>query len=87
MHAIVTGIVQGVNFRYYTQRKAIQVGVVGWVRNRRDGSVEVTAEGSRAAVDGLLAFLKTGPPVAQVTNLEVSWHEPSGGFTSFDVRY
>jgi acylphosphatase len=87
LHAVVTGFVQGVSFRYYTQRKAGTLGVAGWVRNRGDGSVEVMAEGSRTALVSLAAFLKTGPPSAQVSHVELAWLEPTGEFLSFDVRY
>lgn len=83
----MAGFVQGVSFRYYTQRKAEQIGVVGWVRNRRDGSVEVMAEGARETLEALVEFLRVGPPAAHVSNLDVTWLEPTGEFASFDVRY
>ena len=87
LHAVVTGLVQGVSFRYYTQRRAEELGLAGWVRNRRDGSVEVTAEGGRELLLELAEFLRKGPPYAEVTDLQLSWHEPTGEFNAFDVRY
>jgi acylphosphatase len=87
LHAIVRGFVQGVSFRYYTQRKAEVLGVAGWVRNRRDGSVEVTAEGTSAGLAALLDFLKAGPPSAEVSDVEAAWQEPTGEFSGFEVRY
>jgi acylphosphatase len=87
LRAIVAGVVQGVNFRYYTQRTALQLGLTGWVRNLGDGSVEIVAEGHRQALESLAAFLRVGPPSAQVTDLRIEWEEPSGEFAAFDIRY
>jgi acylphosphatase len=59
----------------------------GYVRNQRDGSVEVTAEGDKAKLESLLELLKEGPPAASVRDVEVSWKEPEGKFNGFGVRY
>lgn len=85
--AVVYGRVQGVNFRYYTQLRARQLGVSGYVRNRWDGTVEVVAEGERSTVDRLLEFLHEGPPAAWVQRVDVEWQEYAGKFDRFDVRY
>lgn len=87
LHAIVEGIVQGVNFRYYTVRKAHSLGLTGWVANRWDGTVETVAEGLRSALTEFLAFLHEGPPSAHVTRVHVWWEEPTGEFSDFRVRY
>lgn len=87
LRAIVSGLVQGVNFRYYTQRRAQQLHLTGWVRNRNDGTVEVVAEGPRSALDSLVAFLRVGPTSARVTDLKVEWGEAKGEFTGFEIRY
>lgn len=71
IRAVVRGEVQGVGFRDATVRRADELGVLGWVRNGEDGTVQVHAEGSEAAVDELLAFLRSGPPAAHVTDVEV----------------
>jgi acylphosphatase len=76
--------VQGVGFRYYTQREARRRGVHGWVRNRSDGTVEAMFQGSQEAVDGLVAWARTGPPSARVTDFEVS--EGDGEYASFEQR-
>jgi DNA ligase D-like protein (predicted 3'-phosphoesterase) len=67
----VTGTVHGVGFRDATRRRAGELGVMGWVRNERDGSVAVRAEGPSAAIDALLAFLRKGPPGAAVLDVAV----------------
>lgn len=87
LNAIVRGMVQGVSFRYYTQREARRLGLRGYVRNRSDGSVEVVAEGPRRAVEELYTWLHSGPPMAEVREVEASWEAPSGQWGSFEVRY
>jgi acylphosphatase len=87
LHVIVSGIVQGVNFRYYTNRQAESLGLTGWVANRWDGAVEVVAEGTRPAVQSLLDWLHHGPPSAMVTGVQVEREKATGEFTTFRVRY
>jgi len=84
--AVVSGRVQGVFFRDTCERVASGLGVRGWVRNRPDGSVEVVAEGERAAVDRLLAWCGDGPPRARVDRVDVT-DEPVAGERGFRVRY
>jgi acylphosphatase len=86
LHAIIQGRVQGVSFRYYTQRRADELGVVGWVRNLPDGSVEVTAEGTTEQLEQLLAFLHQGPDAARVTGVDVAWHPAFNQFDFFAIR-
>jgi acylphosphatase len=87
LHARVYGRVQGVSFRYYTQVRAAELGVRGWVANRPDGSVEVVAEGPHAALDDLLAFLRHGPSLAEVERVDVEWPPATGAFHDFRTRY
>ena len=84
-HVRVSGIVQGVFFRAWTQAQARELAVSGWVRNCADGSVEARVHGEAAAVDDLVARLRKGPPTAAVTNVEVEEVEP-GPESSFKVR-
>lgn len=86
LHAIVRGIVQGVNFRYATRREAQRLLLTGWVRNRPDGTVEVIAEGPQAQLERLLDFLRSGPPMARVTGVEVNWQPATGEFAAFEIR-
>jgi DNA ligase D-like protein (predicted 3'-phosphoesterase) len=71
VRAVVRGRVQGVGYRDAAVRRARQLGVLGWVRNGDDGAVMVHAEGRATAVDDLLAFLRKGPPLARVEEVEV----------------
>jgi acylphosphatase len=82
---VVRGRVQGVNFRDAMRRKAGQLGVAGWARNREDGAVEIAAEGEPDAVESLVAFAREGPRAASVDDVEVSDCEPEG-LSGFDVR-
>lgn len=83
---VVRGIVQGVNFRWFTQRRASELGLDGYVRNAADGSVHVTVEGTRASIEQLLQALRVGPSAAVVESVHVEWHTPSGEFHRFEVR-
>lgn len=88
LRAIVKGIVQGVGFRYFTIYQAQRLGgLTGYVRNLKDGSVEVVAEGDRDKLERLLAQLRRGPIGAFVEQVEVFWEQPKGEFTSFGVRW
>ena len=67
---IVSGRVQGGFFRASTRDRALQLGLRGWARNLADGRVEVLAAGDEAALDALAAWLREGPPMARVEDLE-----------------
>lgn len=85
LEARVSGRVQGVSFRYYTQKKAMEVGVVGWVRNEPDGTVRLAAEGEEAGLNKLLEFVKVGPPYARVDRCDFDWKEYTGDFERFRI--
>ncbi len=87
LHVHVSGLVQGVNFRWFTQQRANDLGVRGWVRNRSDGSVEVMAEGERRDLEALLDTVRTGPSAAVVESVDAQWSSPTGEFGRFEVRY
>jgi acylphosphatase len=85
--ARVHGRVQGVGFRQYTSERATSLGLNGFVRNQWDGTVEVVAEGEEKDINELLAWLKTGPPLARVSRVDVHWQAPTGEITGFEVSY
>ena len=83
----VVGRVQGVGFREWTRRTAERMGLVGSVRNRPDGSVEVQAAGSEDALGRLEAMLEKGPPLARVERVERLSPEPAMPTTGFRVLH
>lgn len=87
LRATVRGMVQGVGFRYFVVDKALSLGLRGYTRNARDGSVEVLAQGPRPALEKLLALLRRGPAAADVREVEVDWGEPSTHLSGFHVRW
>jgi len=86
-HVFVSGFVQGVGFRFFTILNARKLGVSGFVKNLRDGRVEVVAEGEPEDVKALLKCLKGGPPGANVTRVEVNWEKYVGKFSNFNVEF
>ena len=86
-HLIISGFVQGVWYRAFTERTAGAVGLAGWVRNLPDGSVEAVMEGPRAAIEMAILECKKGPPSSRVDNIEVEWEEPTGEFDSFRIAH
>ena len=86
LHAHITGRVQGVAFRYHTRQAAQNHNLTGWVRNCRDGSVEVLAEGELDHLNQLLAVLRQGPPSAVVDHVDYAFSDATGEFNQFRVR-
>lgn len=86
LEAIVYGRVQGVAFRYYTQARARQLQLAGWVANRPDGTVRVVAEGSEGMLKELAAWLSNGPPAAHVDYVDARWMNATGEFVTFEIR-
>ena len=83
---LISGRVQGVGFRFFTEAAAAREGVHGWVRNRGDGSVEALAEGEADAVERFERAVRHGPPGARVDHVDVEDQVPGGRETGFSVR-
>jgi acylphosphatase len=83
----VSGLVQGVFFRAFTEEVARSHGLTGWVRNMSDGRVEALLEGEKQRVERAIASLRSGPPAARVEDVEVRWEDSSDEFGSFSVMY
>ena len=86
IEAIVSGKVQGVGFRMYTQKKARQLDVRGYVKNLSNGDVEIVAVGEVAAVDALIEWAKNGSPSAAVKNIRVKTITDTEDFANFAIR-
>jgi acylphosphatase len=82
---IIRGRVQGVGFRYFVMRRAGNLGLHGWVRNRPDGSVEVTAEGDETSLARLRQVLECGPSSARIDDIEEEWSEGPPRFQAFEI--
>lgn len=84
----VSGRVQGVFFRDATRRRALELGLTGWVRNLPDGRVEALFCGPRPACEAALGFVRSGPPAARVDGVDMEWGGPSEReWAGFQVRY
>ncbi|HQH70790.1 MAG TPA: acylphosphatase [bacterium] len=87
IHALVSGRVQGVGFRYFTQRVAESMNLVGEVRNTRDGRVEIIAEGDPPTLKKFLRRIEEGPSLSHVRAVDVEWMPASGRYDSFEVTF
>lgn len=86
-HIIVSGMVQGVGYRFFVRHLAGRLNLCGWVRNLYTGEVEMEVEGHRAMVESLIRELRTGNPHASVRNVDVEWGKGSGKYTKFDIVF
>lgn len=85
-HLLISGRVQGVNYRRDTRRTAMSLGLTGWVRNLPDRRVEVVAEGEEDRIEELIRWCWNGPALAIVRGIEVQREAPTGEFEAFTVR-
>jgi acylphosphatase len=87
IHAIVKGRVHGVFFRAYTRRTARALGISGWVRNKRDGTVECFAQGSEPEMTTFVKFLYKGSPAARVDSVEIKKEQTDSKIQDFRIVY
>lgn len=85
LEATVHGRVQGVGFRAFVRRRAVELGLSGSVANRPDGSVRVVATGSRAALERLLGRLREGPSAARIESVESLWRDDTPSHSGFVI--
>lgn len=83
----VRGLVQGVGYRYFCYRKALNLNLTGWAKNNVDGSVSLHVEGDRGAIEDFLGDLRIGPPSASVTDVSIAWTQFSGKYDRFDITF
>jgi acylphosphatase len=86
LHALVSGRVQNVGFRYFVDTEASRMNLVGWVRNLPDRQVEVLAEGDEETLKRFLERLKIGPSGANVQSVFTTWSEAVGEFYTFSIH-
>ena len=82
---LVSGMVQGVCFRYYTRAKAAELDVKGRVKNRMDGKLEAVFEGEKEKVEELIRWCNRGPDGAMVDRVDVNWEEYKNEFAEFSI--
>lgn len=85
--ATVFGKVQGVWFRDSTRKEAIKLNVVGWVKNMPDGTVYLEAEGEEEQLNQLKKWLHVGPHYSRVDYVDIEWIEPTGSYSTFEMRF
>jgi acylphosphatase len=85
VHMRAHGRVQGVFFRASAQREAKRLGLTGWVRNRKDATVELVAEGEETGIKDFIAWAQHGPSAARVEKLDVRWRSFEGEFFDFRI--
>jgi acylphosphatase len=87
VHVLISGLVQGVFFRYHIYNLCQKLGINGWVKNTVDGKVEAVFEGKEDSIDKILRFCRRGPELARVDKVEV-WEEKfEDKFKTFEIRY
>ena len=86
VHMLVTGMVQGVGFRYFTVMAARRYGLTGWVRNRMDGSVELEAQGEGIGLERFERAVEAGPRWSRVEHVDIDVVPPVSGERDFSAR-
>ncbi len=86
LHVFYSGMVQGVGFRYTAEDIALGMGIAGWVRNLRDGKVEILAEAEEKILKNFLSKLN-GEMGRCIRETDVDWSEPTGEFSGFEIRF
>jgi len=84
--ATVSGLVQGVGFRYFAYREAMALGVQGYVKNLLNGQVEVFAEGSQTQLQRFIEILNQGPRFGKVDQVDVEWRDYRGRYDTFFIE-
>jgi acylphosphatase len=90
---MISGIVQGVGYRYFVRSNAEKLGLTGWVRNTSNGNVEAVFQSSASSdqeaqeqIEEMLAICRQGPMLSEVRDIEVEWEEAEGEFTDFEIK-
>lgn len=87
LRLVISGRVQGVWFRAFTRQRALELGLVGWVRNLPDGNVEAQVAGPTPALEALVRQLRIGPPGSRVDSVAQERLAAPGDWSSFQILY
>jgi len=86
VHVLVSGLVQGVGFRYFVYNKAISLTLTGYVKNLYSGEVEIEAEGDRSLVEEFIKQVKVGPRAAHIADIKIEWIKCTEKHSGFEVQ-
>lgn len=86
-HLLISGRVQGVFYRSFTEDVAHSLGLKGWVKNCSDEKVEAVFEGKKEDIEKAISLCYKGPPAARVSNIDVQWEDFKGEFDTFSTKY
>jgi acylphosphatase len=87
VHVLISGLVQGVGYRHSTYRKALDLGLHGWVRNLPNGNVEAVFQGDRARIERMLEWCRRGPAIARVDRVTTDWQPAEHEFDDFQIAF
>jgi acylphosphatase len=87
VHLLIKGRVQGVAFRWYAMKKAVELDISGYVKNNSNGDVEVFIEGDKKSVDEMIKWCENGPPSADVRKVIQQNHDYSNKYSRFEISY
>lgn len=87
MEAQIFGLVQGVGFRFFVCHRARQLGLLGFVRNLSDSTVEIIAEGDELQLEALVESMETGSSGARISKIQKKFVAPSNSFSDFEIEY
>lgn len=85
-HAFISGRVQGIFYRASAKAEAVKRGLCGWVMNTPEGKVELVVQGPKSDVEDFLDWCRSGPMLADVQHVDVSWEAPEGRLDGFEIR-
>jgi acylphosphatase len=86
-HLLISGMVQGVGYRWFVMRKALEYDLKGYVRNLYTDDVEVEVEGNKGLIQEFVRELRIGSRSAQVTDMKIQWKDYQGRYKNFDIRF
>ena len=86
-HLLISGLVQGVGYRWFVMRKANEYNLKGYVRNLYTDEVEVEVEGNKGLIQEFIKELRIGPRSAHVTDIKIQWRNYHGKYKNFDIKF